>query len=200
MRWPTHQCAHAAAAVTKRRLRLQLEPGVQGTQGSSERPRVTVAASVPRFQVSSPLSCLRKHAAHTATPRKCSRVTKLGRSAVPSSSVCCRGGDLLLIRCLHTATTDRAPAAAGSSRKPRIVLIGWLGAQERHFHKYVALWEGWGHQTLSIRPPTLSIALPLLGDRAAAHFARRLHDANAAASPKQRTVIHIFRWARRCNH
>ena len=115
-----------------------------------------------------------------------------------SGRICCRRRHLSsALGGLLSATAGKLAAAASqppvSSSKPRVVLIGWLGAQERHFNKYVQLWEGWGHKTLTIRPPTAAIALPLLGDLAAANFARRLHDANVAAAPDQQSVIHLFR-------
>ena len=59
--------------------------------------------------------------------------------------------------------------------------------------RYIQLWEGWGHDTIWIRPPTSAIALPPLGDAVASQFSKQLLDLNKASPADQRTVIHIFR-------
>ncbi|KAK9823884.1 hypothetical protein WJX72_006171 [[Myrmecia] bisecta] len=86
----------------------------------------------------------------------------------------------------NTAFWETAPPV-----KPLIVLIGWLGAKERYFAKYIQLWQAWGYQTVSIRPPTASILLPPYGDVKAHAFAEQVAAVQQAA-PHRPTVYHIF--------
>lgn len=81
--------------------------------------------------------------------------------------------------------------ARSCSVKPRIVLIGWLGAEARHFDKYVQMWKDWGHDTVAVRPPTSAILVPPRGDACAQQFARRLQQATAH-NPEQPVLYHVF--------
>ncbi|KAL0048324.1 hypothetical protein WJX82_000853 [Trebouxia sp. C0006] len=61
------------------------------------------------------------------------------------------------------ALQQRSQAANKSSespQKPVVILIGWLGANKRHFNKYAELWQRMGHKTFGYQPPTNSIVLP----------------------------------------
>ncbi len=137
--------------------------------------------------------------------------------------------------CQHRLLCRAAAYSSSSpSEKPRIVLIGWLGAQQRHFDKcdpqqdfdgmrsmqypscpappraapsdccrlpyfqltivcrYIQLWQGLGHETLAVRPPTSAILVPPIGDWIAGAFLERLQAA-ATADPERPVVFHIFR-------
>lgn len=91
-----------------------------------------------------------------------------------------------------TYGSQRQRGFGSSQTKPRVVLIAWLGAQQRHFDKYIQLWQSLGHETLAIRPPTPAILVPPVGDWAAGAFLRKLQAAGTA-SPQQPVVFHTFR-------
>lgn len=95
--------------------------------------------------------------------------------------------------CASTQTSALVEHARENARnvKPRVVLVGWLGAKEHHFDKYVQLWRDWGHDTVAIRPPTSAILLPPRGDACAHHFAARLRQA-ATHNPHQPVLYHVF--------
>lgn len=77
-------------------------------------------------------------------------------------------------------------------QKPLVILIGWLGAKERHFNKYVDLWQSMGHTTLGYRPPTTSIVLPPVGTARAADFIKHVQGFQDMHA-NQPVIYHIFR-------
>ncbi|KAL0023096.1 hypothetical protein WJX77_000879 [Trebouxia sp. C0004] len=81
----------------------------------------------------------------------------------------------------------------GSERpqKPLVILIGWLGAKERHFNKYAEMWQRMGHKTFGYQPPTHSIVLPPIGSARAAEFIRDVQSFQNLHL-NQSVIYHIF--------
>eukprot|EP00884_Botryococcus_braunii_P020862 jgi/Botrbrau1/745/Bobra.0181s0004.1 len=99
----------------------------------------------------------------------------------------CRGVHIFLSK-----EDDRGvPISHAPKEKPLIVVLGWLGAQERYFQKYVSLWHSQGFQTFGYRPATSSILLPPLGDQRAEAFIRQVREAQDSC-PGRPVVYHIF--------
>ncbi|DBB11537.1 TPA: hypothetical protein ACH3X3_006937 [Trebouxia sp. C0006] len=93
------------------------------------------------------------------------------------------------------ALQQRSQAANKSSespQKPVVILIGWLGANKRHFNKYAELWQRMGHKTFGYQPPTNSIVLPPVGSARAAEFIRDVQSFQNLHL-NQPVIYHIFR-------
>ena len=65
------------------------------------------------------------------------------------------------LRHLHTSP---------NSTRPLVLLLGWLGAQERYLAKYAKVYEDFGAQTVTMQPTLLQTALPSAANTAAARF------------------------------
>lgn len=90
----------------------------------------------------------------------------------------------------HSSQTTNK--SSESPQKPLVILIGWLGAKERHFNKYAELWQRMGHKTFGYQPPTNSIVVPPIGSARAAEF---IHDVQSFQNLhlNQPVIYHIFR-------
>ncbi|KAL3160658.1 Transmembrane protein 53 [Trebouxia sp. C0010 RCD-2024] len=133
----------------------------------------------PRLQAIR-LSPVTSAACSLAVSPRCLRVTS------GTSSKYTQGHVVQRIRALQTSSQ------ATNAQKPLVVLIGWLGAKEQHFNKYVELWQQMGHATYGYRPPTPSIVFPPVGSAKAADVIRdiELLQHNKAEQP---VIYHIFR-------
>lgn len=74
------------------------------------------------------------------------------------------------LRCLHTSS---------STTRPLVLLLGWLGAQERYLTKYTELYEDLGAQTVTMQPTLLQTAWPSAANRAAVQFAQEIAESPA---------------------
>ncbi|KAL0042970.1 hypothetical protein WJX79_005495 [Trebouxia sp. C0005] len=94
------------------------------------------------------------------------------------------------LRALHQ-DSQATNKSSDSLQKPLVILIGWLGAKERHFNKYAELWQRMGHKTFGYQPPTNSIVLPPIGSAKAAEFIRDVQSFQNLHL-HQPVIYHIF--------
>ena len=118
----------------------------------------------------------------------------------------------------HQKSTCAYAADQAAPAKPRVMLIGWLGAQKHHLNKcaaltsclscidnlstkvwdgepsffcrYAQLWQSKGYDTSTVQPPTAGIVLPFIGDAAAKKYLEAL---DKELTDETGLVFHIFR-------
>ena len=95
---------------------------------------------------------------------------------------------------LHGLAPDNNTSASAPFAKcPTTYIAAWMCCLQRaHFPRYVKLWEGMGHPTVSTMPTTRCIVLPGAGDEAATDFLGEVHAAHLQ-HPTLPVVYHIFR-------
>jgi hypothetical protein len=73
---------------------------------------------------------------------------------------------LLLRRAFHSE--------CNGSTRPIVLLLGWLGCQERHLAKYASIYKDLRADVHMMRPSVLQTAIPTLSDRAISQYMERV--------------------------